>query len=211
MRLIEAIDTAELETLQRRWGAFPVAQTTLNVADPFLSGEHQQLASNGRRAEICYVLHRGDPMQGVLLHAKTFYPEGIYRLPTGGVHTGERIMETVAREIFEETGLRIGEGDDDAQVERCLGVLAYELHHARLGAVSFATYHFLVRMPPDAAIAPQDPEESIRGWQWRPATELPWVADLLAMTYRVSKEWADWGRYRALSHRFVAERLRLKS
>jgi 8-oxo-dGTP pyrophosphatase MutT (NUDIX family) len=116
-------------------------------------------------------------------------------------------METVAREIFEETGLRIGEGDDDAQVERCLGVLAYELHHARLGAVSFATYHFLVRMPSHAEIMPQDPEESIRGWQWRPATELHLIADRLAMVHQVSQEWADWGRYRALSHRFVARHL----
>ncbi|MCS6825422.1 MAG: NUDIX hydrolase [Caldilinea sp.] len=208
MRLIDAIDTEELKSLQRRWGAFPVVQAVLDVADPFLSGEHQQLASNGRRAEICYILHRGDPMQGVLLHAKTFYPEGIYRLPTGGVHVGERILETVAREIFEETGLRVGDGDADAQVERCLGVLAYALHHARLGAVSFATYHFLVRMPPDAEIAPQDPEESIRGWEWRPAPELSLVADRLAMTHCVSRRWADWGRYRALSHRFVAEHLR---
>jgi len=207
MRLLDAIDAEELESLYECWGAFPIEQATLDVADPFLSGEHQQLASNGRRAEICYVMHRGNPMQGVLLHSKTFYPEGMYRLPTGGVHDGERILETLVREIFEETGLRVDGRNDQARIERCLGVLTYELRHATLGAISFATYHFLVRMPSHAEIMPQDPEESIRGWQWRPATELHLVADRLAMAHHVSREWADWGRYRALSHRFVARHL----
>ncbi|BAM01605.1 MULTISPECIES: NUDIX hydrolase [Caldilinea] len=207
MRLLDAIDVEELEWLYERWGTFPVEQVTLDVAEPFLSGEHQQLASNSRRAEICYIMHRGDPMQGVLLHSKVFYPEGMYRLPTGGVHSGERILETLVREIFEETGLRVGDGNSQAHIERCLGVLAYELRHATLGTISFATYHFLVRMPSHAEIMPQDPEESIRGWQWRPATELHLIADRLAMVHQVSQEWADWGRYRALSHRFVARHL----
>lgn len=207
MRLLDAIDAEELKWLYKRWGAFPVEQATLDVADPFLSGEHQQLASNGRRAEICYVLHRGDPMQGILLYSKTFYPEGMYRLPTGGVHDGERVLDTLVREIFEETGLRVGVGEGQPYIERCLGVLNYELRHATLGAISFATYHFLVRIPFYAEIMPQDPEESICSWQWRPATELHLVADKLMMTHRISREWADWGRYRALSHRFIARHL----
>lgn len=207
MDLLDAIDAEELQSLCENWGPFPVEQATLEVAPPFLSGEHQQLTANGRRAEICYVMHRGDPMQGVLLHSKTFYPEGMYRLPTGGVHGGERILETLVREILEETGLHVGNGKDQVHVERCLGVLTYELRHATLGVLSFATYHFLVRMPSHADILPQDLEESIRGWQWRPATELHLIADHLAKTHQVSREWADWGRYRALSHRFVARHL----
>lgn len=165
------------------------------------------LTSARRRAEICYVMHRGDPAEGVLLHIKTFYPEGAYRLPTGGVHIGETVLDTLAREIFEETGLTIGAGENDVQVERLLGVLVYDLRHAVLGATPFATYHFLVRMPPGATLTPQDPDESIGGWLWRPAPELLAVAETLDAVYLRSQQWADWGRFRALSHRFVAERL----
>ena len=106
--------------------------------------------------------------------------------------------------MLEETGLRVGEGTDRVEVQRFLGVLAYTLRHPELGDAPFATYHFLVRMPDGARLAPQDPEESIGGWVWQPAADLNEIADRLE---RVGAEWADWGRFRALSHRFVARQL----
>lgn len=207
MNLSHAIDPAEMAALQTRWPDAVLESVALMVAHPFLTGEHQLLTANGRRAEICYIMHRGDPADGVLLHIKTFYPQGAYRLPTGGIHVGEAVLATLQREIYEETGLTVGEGRDQVYVERLLGVLAYDLQHHTLGAAPFATYHFLVRMPANAALTPQDPEESIGGWQWRPACELSAVADLLDAVHLHSDEWGDWGRFRALSHRFVAARL----
>jgi 8-oxo-dGTP pyrophosphatase MutT (NUDIX family) len=207
MDLSLSVDPEEIALLRTRWPEAVVERTSLAVADPFLTGEHQLLVANGRRAEICYVMHRGDPAAGVLLHIKTFYPAGAYRLPTGGIHTGEAVLDTLTREIFEETGLHVGEGADAVRVERLLGVLHYELQHATLGAVAFATYHFLVQMPAGAVLDPQDPDESIGGWEWRPAHELRAVAGVLETVQVRSPVWADWGRFRALSHRFVAAQL----
>ena len=73
--------------------------------------------------------------------------------------------------------------------------------------MSFATYHFLVHMPPDAALNPQDEDEAIAGWQWRPAGELAAVVAILESVSQRSPVWGDWGRFRALSHRFVADAL----
>lgn len=207
MDLLHSVEAEELTALNTRWGNTPLEESVLTVAHPFLTGDHQMLVSGGRRAEICYIMHRGDPAGGVLLHIKTFYPPGAFRLPTGGIHTGESVAETLAREIFEETGLTVGDGPDNVEVQRFLGVLAYTLRHPQLGDAPFATYHFLVRMPDAATLAPQDPEESIGGWQWRPATELGAIADRLERVGEESAVWADWGRFRALSHRFVARQL----
>ena len=204
MPLQHAIDLDELQTIERRFGPLRVERAALAVAHPFLTGEHQFLASHGRRAEICYVMHRRDPADGVLLHIKRYYPAGAFRLPTGGIHTGEAVIDTLSREIYEETGLTVGDGPAQAAVERCLGVLDYDLQHATLGPVRFATYHFLVRMPADGELNPQDEDEAIAGWQWRPARELAAVAATLEAVAQHSAVWADWGRYRALSHRFVA-------
>ncbi len=207
MNLLHSVDPEELAALRARWGNVPLEEAALQVAHPFLTGDHQMLVSAGRRAEICYVMHRGDPAEGVLLHIKTFYPPGAFRLPTGGIHTGEAVAETLAREIFEETGLTVGDGTDRVQVQRFLGILAYTLSHPELGAAPFATYHFLVRMPDGATLTPQDPEESIGGWEWRPASDLGAIADRLEKVGQESAAWADWGRFRALSHRFVARQL----
>jgi hypothetical protein len=66
VNLLDSLDSGELAALEARWGAFPVDHHVLTVAHPFLSGDHQQLVSDRRRAEVCYVMHRGDPAAGVL-------------------------------------------------------------------------------------------------------------------------------------------------
>lgn len=212
MQFVQSVEPAELAQLQQQWGPTPLSHERLAVDSPFLTGEHQLLVSDRRRAEICYIMHQGDPAQGVLLHIKTFYPAGAFRLPTGGIHEGESVMETLAREIEEETGLLVGTGSDQVQVQRFLGTMAYEFAHRSLGrSYNFATYYFLVQMPLGATLNPQDPAESIGGWQWRPPAELPQVADFLHHVGALDPVWADWGRYRALSHQFVAAALNGKS
>jgi 8-oxo-dGTP pyrophosphatase MutT (NUDIX family) len=203
-----AIDPAELVKLEGRFGPLPYQEHRLAVDHPFLTGEHQLLVSDGRRAEICYVMHRGDPAAGLLLHIKRFYPPGAYRLPTGGIHQGEAVLATLVREIYEETGLAVGEEPGQVRIERCLGVVRYALaHQTQAQLFDFATYHFLVQMPAAGKLAPLDPDEQISGWQWRPPAELTAVAGLLEGVGQSHPLWADWGRYRALSHRFVAAQL----
>ena len=206
-RYSRSIDPLEMVQLALRWGDLTVEQVTLAVSDPFLTGQDQMLASNGRRAEICYVMHRGDPQDGLLMHIKTFYPAGAYRLPTGGIEVGDSVLDTLGREIFEETGLTLGDQPGQVKLQRLLGVLGYDLQHRQLGAVEFATYFFLVQMPPDAELHPQDEHEQIAGWAWRTPDELPAVAALLDNVHTQSATWADWGRFRAAGHRFVAQLL----
>lgn len=205
LTLINAVDANEVAALSAEWGAVPRVHHDLVVDHPFLSGPQQRIVSDGRRAEICYVMHRGDPGEGVLLHIKTIYPDGAFRLPTGGIHQGEGVFETLIREVYEETGLRVGEGADQVQVDQFLGVISYRLRHQEMGAFDFATYPFLVHMPADAELDPQDPAEQIGGWLWRPTNELADVAAYLDAVGNVDPRWADWGRYRALLHRSLAE------
>ena len=88
----DAVDPAELNDLQAQWGALPLVHQHLQVDDPFLTGEDQELFHDSRRAEICYIMHRGNMADGLLLHIKTFYPSGAFRLPTGGIQPGEAVM-----------------------------------------------------------------------------------------------------------------------
>jgi 8-oxo-dGTP pyrophosphatase MutT (NUDIX family) len=203
-----ALDPAELAALERHWDKLAQQHHRLEVDHPFLTGENQKLVNERRRAEICYVMHRGDLRDGLLLHIKTFYPEGAFRLPTGGIHRGETVEGTLAREIYEETGLSVGTAPDQVHIQRCLGVVGYTLAHRRAARdYVFATYHFLVQMPADARLRPVDPGEQIGGWRWCAPEALIEVAERLERVGETHPEWRDWGRYRALSHRFVAAAL----
>jgi 8-oxo-dGTP pyrophosphatase MutT (NUDIX family) len=203
--LDRSIDPIELVELAQPWGVPPLRQFALTVDDPFLTGEHQLLTKNGRRAEICYVMHRGDPAEGLLLHIKTFYPSGAYRLPTGGIQVGERVLHALAREVLEETGLQLGSEPGQVHLDRLLGILSYDLLHRVLGPVEFATYFFLVQMPPRAELHPLDADEHIGGWDWCKPVDLPHAAEVLDSVYLRSTTWADWGHFRAAGHRFVAD------
>jgi 8-oxo-dGTP pyrophosphatase MutT (NUDIX family) len=213
-----SVEAEELSYLHQLFGVAPHRQHRLDVDTPFLNGENQLLTSGVRRAEICYVLHRGDPLEGVLLHRKVFYPETAFRLPTGGVHQGERVLETLAREIEEETGFCVDlspyvpgqvaalQGTTPVTVQAFLGTLEYALDHRSQGWThTFATYHFLVAAPVDAVPVPLDLTEQVAGWQWRSIRSMKHTAELLDTVGESSPQWSDWGRFRALSHKFVAE------
>jgi 8-oxo-dGTP pyrophosphatase MutT (NUDIX family) len=211
-----AVEIEELDYLHQLFGTTPHLQYRLTVDTPFLNGDNQLLTSGTRRAEICYVMHRGDPQEAVLLHRKAFYPLNAYRLPTGGIHQGESVIETLVREIEEETSFHLalppapstsGSPTGTAVVlQAFLGTLAYDLYHRSQGRVhTFATYHFLVAAPADALPVSLDPEEQIADWLWRSAEEMNSTAERLETIGEVDPAWSDWGKFRALSHRFVAE------
>src|SRR2546427_9724952 len=81
------------------------------------------------------------PNGNVLLAIKTFYPRNAYRLPTGGVRHGERILDALLRETAEETGL-------ETVVRRFLAHVTYRGTAASLGAPPsaplFNTFAFLL-------------------------------------------------------------------
>jgi len=204
--LLRAVEPDELAALRVRFGLAPHQHLELTVDSPFLDGEGQLLTNRQRRAEICYILHRGDPHRGVLLHRKTFYPQGAWRLPTGGIQEGESVLETLAREIEEETGFQIETGPYPVRIEAFLGVLSYAMYHrSQQRTHNFATWHFLVAAPPYAQPVSQDPDEHLEAWDWRSIAEMGRVADELQQITAQDSRWRHWGRFRALSHRFVAE------
>lgn len=57
------------------------------------------------RSEVVLVLPR--PGGKVITTAKRFYPEGVFRIPSGGIHPGETPEQAFVREAMEETGLDV--------------------------------------------------------------------------------------------------------
>ncbi len=153
-----------------------------------------------RFAEVCMVVRR--PRGNVLLSIKTFYPRGAYRLPTGGIHRDEPILEAVIRETLEETGLHLA-------ADRFLAALTYTDGPA--GPPVFHTFAFLLDDPKGAPVTPLDADEQIESTVEVPVAELPRVADRLDQLPPDGAagiaNWDAWGRFRAHIHRAVFEAL----
>ena len=60
--------------------------------------------TRGRAHDITLFISKDD---GYIFISKHFYPPGLYRAPSGGVHPGENFVVGAKREALEETGVEI--------------------------------------------------------------------------------------------------------
>jgi 8-oxo-dGTP diphosphatase len=187
--LNDLIDEKEVAELARQYGPLERRHYVLEMGERTFA--YRQEVCNDRRGEVALFILR--PSGTVILHTKDFYPEGIYRVPTGGIEWGEDVVTAVHREAREETGLTVA-------IERCLGVLEYEFRY-RGETLPFVSYVFLLREN-GGQLCPQDEGERITSLREVPLTELEAVARNLRA---LEAGWRDWGHYRAIAHSFVAE------
>ncbi|MBI5301940.1 MAG: NUDIX hydrolase [Chloroflexi bacterium] len=183
------VDANELAELTARFGA-PVRWTrALDVTRETIAEWRD--ATKKRQAEIVLALPR--PGKRVLLHTKDFYPSGVFRVPSGGIHLGERVEDAARREMREETGFT-------APLTRLLGIIEYEFRHAE-ERVPFVSYVFLADETHDAP-HPMDAGERITQFREAVWSDLPRLAQMLD---DLPEDWRDWGRFRAIAHRLIAD------
>jgi 8-oxo-dGTP pyrophosphatase MutT (NUDIX family) len=152
-----------------------------------------ELPRRGVRSEVVMVVPRTDGR--VLLMTKAFYPPGVYRLPTGGIHDGEDPEAALRRELYEETGLIL-------DIQRFLGRLDYEFHRGD-NKISYTSYIYILQ-PTDEEPHVHDADEQITGFRTASIAELRCVVDNLL---ELGQGWRDWARFRAIAHQFVVENL----
>ena len=185
----DVIDEKEVAELARQYGPLQRRYYVLEMGEQLFTDLWE--ACHNRRGEVALFILR--PSGNLILHTKEFYPEGIYRVPTGGIEWREDVVTAVHREAREETGLTVA-------IERCLGVLEYEFRY-RGETLPFVSYVFLLREN-GGQLCPQDKDERITSLREVPLTELEAVAQNLRA---IEADWSDWGHYRAIAHSFAAD------
>lgn len=195
MTLDDLIDAREMAALEQAYGPFPRQHHRQAVGKIHLYFWGESILPE-RRGEVVLVIQRTS--QEILLHTKSFYPPGVYRLPSGGVSWGEAVSDAWRREVYEETGFT-------ARNERLLGLVSYEfVGDGRV--IPFVSYVFMLAGVEGAPSA-QDANEQIASFCWLATAELPAVAAKLRSLPEDSPGRQDWGRFRALVHDFVAQRM----
>jgi len=192
--LDDMIDEDELDQLAERYGDFMRSHVTIEMQPTSL--RHYRRVNQSRRGEIVFALTRPDG--SVMLHTKYSYPDGVYRLPTGGIDWGEPVAETFHREVQEETQLPIRD-------ERFIGVLSYSFTDGdkKVPFVSYLFHAGDVEGEPE----PYDQSEGISDFCWIAPGELATVATQLRNLEEDEEGRSDWGVFRAISHDLLLEQL----
>ena len=186
----------EIVQLSQRYGQPLERLVTLSTKKPF-----DPLNKKDRYGEVCMVVRRKNGR--LLTMIKTYYPEGAYRLLTGGINRRERIYDALLRETAEETGL-------DVNVNRFLAAVAYRLRGKE--EPIFYTFAFLLDET-GGTLSITDDGEQIADFREIEQDELPAVADHLEhigenYSKKIGGDWQDWGHFRAVIHTLVHDAIK---
>jgi ADP-ribose pyrophosphatase YjhB (NUDIX family) len=175
-----------LARLEQRFGPFQRRHVEIPASTKVMLDLMEKMESKGRRGEVVIVIP--DQEGRIWLHTKDFYPQGIYRLMTGGLKAKEAPDKAFLRETREETGLQV-------KIKRCLAVATYQFQHLET-SLPFVSYLFLAK-PTSRAPQLVDIGENIADFKAVPGPTLLEVAQQLGA---IKGDFADWGRFRAVAH-----------
>jgi 8-oxo-dGTP pyrophosphatase MutT (NUDIX family) len=193
--LAEVYNPKILKKLEQRFGLIYYHHVDLPISTEIMRRMVIKLnqKTTPRRAEVVMVVPNE---QGhIWLHTKTFYPQGTYRLMTGGLEPGEAPHQALRREVAEETGFKV-------KVQRCLAVITYRLTLPEV-ELPFVSYIFMTT-PATGQPHPTDPREAITHFQ---AVPIPNLAETARQLRSLTGAFADWGVFRAISHEVACQQL----
>ncbi len=182
MKKIPSVESSEVRALARKYGKPQRVTCQLNQS-PVTSSKN-----GDRRAEV--VLAIRNDRNKVLLHTKSFYPDGVFRLLSGGINWDETVERALLREAKEETGL-------DVSIEQFVALIEYANADS---AYPFASYVFLLKGDEDRPTL-QRGKERITAFKSVSAEGLRVTARALRS---LPARWREWGVFRAVAHELAA-------
>lgn len=147
-----------------------------------------------RIGEVVFALKSDD---SILLTRQNEYPEGLYRIPSGGIGIGEKVLEALKREVKEELGI-------DIKRFSLIGVIRYNIFY-KDKKFEFFSFVFLIDDYTKDSFAKTDGEISEALF-----VEIPKIKDFCDIMIVQSNFWKDWGCLRYHSTYIVYEYLTQK-
>ncbi|MBD3385060.1 NUDIX domain-containing protein [candidate division KSB1 bacterium] len=182
------IDPQELLDLKAQSDQFIFRSVEHYWQEPrFSDWVHSVLSTRKKRGEAVLVVEKNER---ILLHTKSFYPSGTWRLLSGGIHYDESILSAARRELSEETGFT-------ADRIQPMGAILYQFKKQNVQkVVPFASFLFYINST-DKNPRPEDETEDIAGFKWINYRDLATVSGDLGLLHQ---HWQAWGKFRAMPH-----------
>jgi 8-oxo-dGTP pyrophosphatase MutT (NUDIX family) len=185
------INKDEILSLIEKCGPTHFYRFYLDISESYFQRWNNVLfMEKSRRGEIALCVK--NDAEHILLHTKTLYPEGTFRIPTGGIHDNETVIDALVRELYEETGF-------SPLSFQQLALLLYVFRHDSK-VIPFLSYIFKVNVS-NGEPALQDENEEISGFMWIKSTQL---VDVIANLQNLPEgQWHEWGLMRAAPHEII--------
>ncbi|MBN1480552.1 NUDIX hydrolase [candidate division KSB1 bacterium] len=191
----EMIWRDEILSIHEKYGPIDFYRFDFDVSQDYFAHWHDILrVQKKRRGEIALCVVNSH--NRILLHTKLFYPSSTYRIPTGGIHFDESVIDACFRELDEETSLR-------AVSVNQLALLLYLFRH-RQDVLPFVSYIFKVHVERDKPRV-RDEGEAISGFRWITRSELGVIIQHLKSLEK--NQWREWGIMRAAPHEIIENSL----
>ena len=155
------------------------------------------ITDSGRKGEVIGAIIR--PNGNLISITKPFYPEGTYRLPSGGIEENESIESALHREIHEETGLQV-------EIVRFVAIIRYSMHPISQDEnitfpFNFTSYVFLVKEISGELVC-NDADEQISGFKEIAPEKLESIINHLQ---NIIGKFEGWAQFRAVAHEAVLD------
>lgn len=164
-------------------------EATLSFRSKRFFQEFRQKLKEDRRAEVAFAVERKNGK--IIVIRTSFYPKGIYRIPTGGICFGETVLDALYREIAEELGVQV-------DIKRFLGTVEYRVQH-KGEELRFASFVFWLKET-GGSILTDATEDEICEFIEVDAKELQSIVDALE---KHQSGWRDWCLFRMQSTAFI--------
>ncbi len=141
-----------------------------------------------RKAEVVLVIQNKE--NKILLMNKKFYPEKVFRLPTGGINENEEPEQAAIRELKEETGI--------TEKPELIETIEYTENNQTF----FTSYIFLIKSNQKPAC--EDENEQITQFKYVTPNELTKTIEKLN---NLTGKWNTWGKFRTITHKQIGKKL----
>ncbi len=154
-------------------------QLRINSKKYFLSLANA--VTNDRRGEVVFCVIKDN--KAITIRSSE-YPEGVFRMPTGGINYGENIEKAVIREVMEELGVKVN-------ISKFEGVIKWTFLH-RQKHINFYSYLFILDYE-SGNLLEDALEDEVSEVKLCTNEELSGVANYLLT---LQSFWDDWGHFR---------------
>jgi ADP-ribose pyrophosphatase YjhB (NUDIX family) len=188
--MMNEFDEKEFLNLCNKLNTKPnIDEVTLLYKNESFFNKMKKGVQTDRRGEVVFCVIRPDGK--IITTTCTIYPEGIFRIPTGGIRYGEDVIEAAFREVREELGLEV-------EITGFAGVLKIRFQHA---ANSFMFYSYIFIMKETGGKLLEDAEDDeiseVR------EVDLEGLRQTAARLADIKGSWGDWGRFRHITTKKV--------